>query len=99
VLARHNVGVAVTLESVSIGGARFVGPLSLETAEEIQILFEIDGHLFEVRAEVVRIESRDMVRDRVAVRFVELTPEARELLHGLVEQTLDRANMSCEGEA
>jgi hypothetical protein len=87
VLARHNAGVTVTIESVSIGGARFVGPLTLREGERIQILFEVDGHPVDVGAEVIWGKPQDINHDRVAVRFVEIPDDAKELIHKLVLAT------------
>jgi hypothetical protein len=89
VLARHNAGVAMTIESISTGGARLVGGVTLAVGERIQILFEIDQRPVEVLGEVVRAETQDITTDRIAVRFVELTGETRELIRQLVLQTLE----------
>jgi len=91
VLARHNAGVEFTIESVSIGGARLAGPMSLAQGERVQILFEVNGRPIDVEAEVVRLMERTFDHDRVAVRFVKIDPSARELIRIMVEQALEHA--------
>jgi hypothetical protein len=88
VLARHNAGVEVTLDSVSVGGARFRGSVTLALGERVHILLEVGGPL-EVEAEVVRVERYDLVTDRFAVRFIELDEDARARIRALVQQVLD----------
>jgi hypothetical protein len=90
VLTRHNRGVAVTIDSLSISGARLAGPLTVDRGEVLSILFEIDGHPIEVSGEVIRVESRDLLFDHFSVRFGALSPEARTLIGHLVRDTLDR---------
>lgn len=88
VLARHNSGVPFVIESLSAGGARLAGPLALQVNERIHILFELDGHPIEVLADVVRVQRDNLLTDRVAVTFVEVTPATRELLRKLVRHTI-----------
>jgi hypothetical protein len=90
VLARHNSGVAFTIETISIGGAGLVGPLTLSQGERIQILFELDGHPIDVHGEVLKIVSRTFETDRIMVRFVDLAPATRELIRALVLRRLER---------
>ena len=90
VLVRHNDGVSSKIESLSMGGALMVGPLTLDPGERIQILFEIDGHPIEVIAEVIRVEVRELLHDHFAVRFIDLTSESRELIYRVVVRTLER---------
>ena len=89
VLARHNTGVPFTIECLSIGGAKLRGPLTLDRGELIHVLFEIDGHPVEVGAEVIRVISEDIMTDHVAVRFITIESDARELIRELVWRTLD----------
>ncbi len=93
VLARHNVGVAFSIESISTGGARLVGPTTLGVGERVQILFEIDGTPIDVEGVVVRAERQDFVNDRVAVRFENLSDAMRAFIHQLVARVMD---LACE---
>lgn len=89
VLARHNAGVELVIDSISVGGARLVGEIAVVVGEYVQILFESDGHPIDVRGEVVRAEKVDMVTDHVALRFVDTSDETKELLRRLVERLLE----------
>jgi hypothetical protein len=88
-LARHNRGITVTVESMSVDGARLAGPTTLDVGERVQVLFEIEGHPLEVHAEVVRVESRDMSNDRIAVRFVEIDDDTRDQIRRLVLRAIE----------
>lgn len=90
VLVRHNDGVAAWIESISTGGARLAGTLTLDPGEHVQILFEIEGHPLEVTGEVIRVEARDLLHDHFAVRFIDLTEESLELIRRVVRRTLER---------
>ncbi len=85
VLARHNRGVSVVIENISIGGVCLVGPLALATGETIQILFELEGHPIDVQGEVVRVNRQDILTDRVSVAFKHLSDCNLELIRRLVE--------------
>jgi hypothetical protein len=89
VLARHNPGIAMVIEDISLGGARLAGPGTFQKDEQVQILFEIGGVPMEVAAEVVRVEHEDILSDRIAVRFLALAPEQRNTIRGLVRETPD----------
>jgi hypothetical protein len=89
VLARHNQGVPVMIASISLGGARLVGEITVAIGERVQILFEIDQQPLELEAEVVRVEMVDMATDHIAVRFVTTAEGAKRLIRGLVERSLD----------
>lgn len=89
VLARHNPGVTCSIESISVGGARLVGPLTLAVGEWIQILFELDGTPFDVEGEVVRVVHRDITTDHIAVAFKNLSESSRASIHQLVVRALD----------
>jgi acyl-CoA hydrolase len=85
VLVRHNAGVTVAIDSISFDGAIVVGEIAAAVGESVQILFALRGIPVDVRAEVVRAEKLDMTTDRIAVRFVEIPDNARDLLRDLFE--------------
>ena len=89
VLARHNTGVAFTIESISAGGARLVGPLTLDVGERVQVLFELAGTPIDVEGEVVRAERHDMMNDRVAIAFKNVSETTRSIIHQIVVTSLD----------
>ena len=93
VLARHNCGMEFVIESISVGGARLVGEMTLEVGERVQILFELDGRPVEVDAEVVRADRQDVFRDRIAVAFMNLSAHHRDSIRRLVQAALD---LECE---
>jgi hypothetical protein len=89
VLARHNPGVAMTIDSLSLGGARLSGPATFARDERVQVLFDIEGTPLDIAAEVVRVEHQDIVIDRIAVRFVSLTQPQRAAIRHLVQRVLE----------
>ena len=89
ILARHNDGIAFVIECLSLGGARLTGPLTLDVGELVHIMFEIDDRPLHIAGEVVRVESLNIVTDRIAVRFVSLADDARESIRALVLRTLE----------
>ena len=88
-LARHNAAVSLTIVSISLGGARLEGEISVGVGERIQILFEIDGQPIDVHGEVVRVEMLDMATDHIAVRFLDPSPDARGSIREMVERAVD----------
>jgi hypothetical protein len=93
VLARHNNGVAMMIESISTSGARLVGPVTLIVGERIQALFDVEGIPVEVFADVVRVETQDIATDRITVRFVDVSDEKRAYLQRLVHRRFRRRSM------
>jgi len=89
VLARHNAAVSLTIASISLGGARLEGTISVGMGERVQILFDVEGHPVDVRGEVVRVEMIDMATDHIAVRFVGVKPDTKELIRRMVQRSLD----------
>jgi hypothetical protein len=99
VIARHKPGVAFLIESLSVGGAKLIGPLTVGRGERISILFEVDHAPVEVAAEVIRAESFDLETDHVAVRFIGMTDTSRRLIRDLVSQILDLEGDDPDDEA
>jgi hypothetical protein len=97
-MARQQPGVAFLIESLSVGGAKLIGPLTVARGERISILFEVDGSPVDVTGEVIRAESFDLETDHVAVRFVGITDTARRLIRDLVSQILDLEEEDDEAE-
>jgi hypothetical protein len=90
VLARHNDGVPLTIVSLSLSGARLIGEITLAVGEQVDVLFEIDGHPVDVTGEVVRATKLDIATDEVAVRFLAVTDAARQLIREAVARSLER---------
>ncbi len=89
VLVRHNAGAEFLIESISVGGARLIGPVTLAVGEHVQLLFELEGTPIEVEGVVVRADRQDTMNDRVAVTFKNLSTATQGLLHQLVVKALD----------
>jgi hypothetical protein len=89
VLARHNLGVQMMISSISLGGARLVGEITVTVGERVQLLLELDHQPVELDAEVVRVEMVDMATDHIAVRFVAPPDAAKRLIRALVERSLE----------
>jgi hypothetical protein len=89
VLARHNAAVSLTIASISLGGARLQGTISVGMGERVQIMFDVGNHPVDVSGEVVRVEMIDMATDHIAVRFVDVGPDTKELIRQMVDRSLD----------
>ncbi len=99
VTAGKRTGVRFTIENISITGAKLEGPLTLARGERIGILFTAAGHSVQLSAEVVRVETADLMTDQIAARFIDPTPEDKEAIQALVNKLLDeRADDAEEAE-
>lgn len=81
--------VPFTIDNLSGGGARLIGPLAVKKGQNIEIALELDTGTFTIRAEVVRVETPDLLTDQIAVRFIDLTTEAKAAI-GVVVQRRER---------
>lgn len=82
--------VPFVIDSLSTSGARLIGPLALAMNEKLAIVFTADEHRIDVAAEVVRVDTADLMTDQIAVRFLDPSPETMATLRVLVERTLDQ---------
>lgn len=89
VTAGKRSGVRFTIENLSTTGAKLEGPLTLAKGERIGILFTAEGHSVKLSAEVVRVETADLMTDQIAARFVDPSPEDKEAIQALVNKILD----------
>ncbi len=87
--ARHNAGVAVRIVSVSLGGARLHGEITVQLGERIRVLFEVDGRPIDTDCEVVRVEKVDMATDKIAIRFIDVDATTKIALRHLVDRLLE----------
>lgn len=78
-----------TIDNISVGGARIIGTLALRLRQRVQLVLQLDTALVHVEAEVVRIDTPDLLADQVAVRFVDPPPEARDAITDVVSRVLD----------
>lgn len=78
--------VPFTIDNVSAGGARLIGPMALKKGQHIQIALEFETGRFTLTAEVVRVETPDLLTDQIAVRFIDATTEVKAAIHSVVMQ-------------
>ena len=89
VTAGKRSGVRFRIENISITGAKLEGPLTIGKGERIGILFEAEGTSVQLTAEVVRVDSPDLMTDQIAARFIDPSPEAQAAIETLVNKILD----------
>ncbi|MBA3458948.1 MAG: PilZ domain-containing protein [Deltaproteobacteria bacterium] len=89
VTAGKRSGVRFRIENISITGAKLEGPLTLGKGEKIGILFEAEGTSVQLVAEIVRVDSPDLMTDQIAARFVDPSPEAQQTIETLVNKLLE----------
>lgn len=77
-----------TIDNLSIGGARLVGSMVLRLGQQIDIEFEVDAGPIKVTGEVVRVDTPDLIEDQIAVRFLNVTSEARVAIRDTVLRQL-----------
>jgi hypothetical protein len=90
--------VPFTIDNISVGGARLIGTLALRLGQRIHLFLELDVGMVEVDAEVVRVDTPDLIEDQVAVRFVDASPEASAALRGVVARVLEEKQREEEEE-
>ena len=88
VFARHNEPVILTLTSISLGGARLAGVITVAVGERIRILFELEGQQVDLDAEVVRVQMVDMSSEHIAARFIALDSDSTELVRRMVQRSI-----------
>jgi hypothetical protein len=89
VTAGKRNGVRFVIENISITGAKLEGPLTIAKGEKIRVLFEAEGHSVQVDAEVVRVDTADLMTDQIAARFIDPSPESRLAIQALVNKILE----------
>lgn len=81
--------VPFTVDSLSVTGARLVGPLALVRGQRVDITLELEGEIVEVGGEVVRVDTPDLLADQIAVRFIDLSPRSRLAIGAVLARRLD----------
>ncbi len=99
VTAGKRLGVRFTIENISITGAKLEGPLTLAKGERIMILFTAEGHSVQLAAEVVRVETADLMTDQIAARFIDPSDETKEAIQALVNKLLDERGRDDDDDA
>lgn len=78
-----------TIQNISTSGAKLEGPLALTLRERVTLVFQLGDESVQLQAEVVRVETADLMSDEIAVRFVEMTDVTRDAVRKLVTRVLD----------
>lgn len=81
--------VAFRVDDLSTGGARLSGALTLVLGQRITISLMFDDLVVEADAEVVRVQTTDLVTDQVAVRFLAVPLPFYEAIDRYVSTLLD----------
>ena len=87
-----------TIDNLSVGGARLIGTLALRLGQRVHLVLDLDVGLVELDAEVVRVDTPDLLEDQIAVRFVDATPEVRDALRDVVSRVLEQQEQAAEDE-
>jgi PilZ domain len=74
--------------NLSVTGAKLEGPLALRLHEKIRIKLTIEEKSVELEAEIVRVNTADLMTDQIAARFLQPSAEAVNLLQHIVDQAL-----------
>lgn len=82
--------VAFTIENISITGAKMQGAMTLKLKDRITIVFFDDKERIEVQADVVRVDTADLMNDEIAVQFVTPSDEVTTKIAALVDKALDK---------
>lgn len=98
VSAGKRVAVPFTIHNLSVTGAKLEGPLALARGERIKVVFECEGERVELVAEVVRVDSEDLMTDQIAARFISPSDEAQSVIQHLVTKMLDAQQTDAEAD-
>lgn len=98
VSAGKRSAVPFTIHNLSVTGAKLEGPLALARGERIRVVFECEGERVELVAEVVRVDSEDLMTDQIAARFSSPTDEAQSVILRLVNKMLDAKEAESEAD-
>ncbi|MBV8756242.1 MAG: PilZ domain-containing protein [Deltaproteobacteria bacterium] len=79
-----------TIENISVTGAKMQGPLTLKLKERVSIVFFDDKERIEVQADVVRVDTADLLTDEIAVAFVEPSAEVTAKIAAMVDKAVDK---------
>jgi hypothetical protein len=79
-----------TIDNLSVGGARLIGTLALRLGQRIHLVLDLDIGLVELDAEVVRVDTPDLIEDQIAVRFVDASAEVKTALLDVVSRVLEK---------
>lgn len=81
---KRHIGFKV--HALSLDGAEMVGPLTFAIGQRIDVALASVGETVVISSDVMRVDSTDLLHDRVTVRFVALTSAARAVVARLMSQ-------------
>ena len=81
--------VPFTIENISVTGAKMQGQLTLKLKDRITIVFFDESERIEVQADVVRVDTADLLSDEIAVQFVTPSEEVTAKIAALVDKARD----------
>lgn len=82
--------VSFTIENISVTGAKMQGAMTLKLKDRISIVFFDEMGRIEVQADVVRVDTADLMNDEIAVQFVAPSDEVTARIAALVDKALDK---------
>ena len=82
--------VPFTIENISVTGAKMQGPLTCKLKDRITIVFFDDKERIEVQADVVRVDTADLMNDEIAVQFVTPSDDVTAKIAALIAKALDK---------
>lgn len=77
---------AFEIHALSLDGAEMTGPLVLAVGQRIRIALASAGESVEVLADVVRVNSTDLLHDGITVQFVAPSPAAGSVITRLMSE-------------
>lgn len=77
---------AFEIHALSLEGAEMMGPLVLALGQRIRIALASAGESVEILADVVRVNSTDLLHDCIAVRFVAPSAAAGSVITRLMSE-------------
>jgi c-di-GMP-binding flagellar brake protein YcgR len=98
VSAGKRAAVRFTILNISVTGAKLEGPLALKLHQRISIRFQSDATCVELEAEVVRVDTPDLMVDQIAVRFIDPSSDARDAIGEIVKRAVDAADQPDPGQ-
>jgi hypothetical protein len=90
VVAR-NRRVPFVIDNLSSSGARLAGALALGLGQRIEMSFRLEGTAIALSAEIVRVDTPDLMTDQIAVRFVDPPAASVARIEAFVAALLDGA--------
>src|SRR5512142_2004402 len=82
--------VPFTIENISVTGAKMQGPLTLRLKDRITIVFFAERERIEIQADVVRVDTADLLNDEIAVQVVPPSDEVTAKIAAMIDKSPDK---------